>query len=155
MKKRRNQRGQALIEVGISITLFLAIALGLLTFGHAFLVMNMITHAARDGARLAATWPTRGNCGVLTNTTPIGDQVKAEIATVVGGTFTVTVSQNPTPAADAPCGPSPATPTVQVNVSGCVPFLFPMLPNALGTSCPNGQRGFAVNRAVVFHDEGV
>ena len=34
MKKRRNQRGQALIEVGISITLFLAIALGLLTFGH-------------------------------------------------------------------------------------------------------------------------
>jgi len=52
-------------------------------------------------------------------------------------------------------GPSPATPTVQVNVSGCVPFLFPMLPNALGTSCPNGQRGFAVNRTVVFHDEGV
>jgi len=155
MRGRGNQRGQALIEVGISITLFLAIALGLLTFGHAFLVMNMITHAARDGARLAATWPTRGNCGVLTNTTPIGEQVKAEIATVVGGTFTVTVSQNPTPQADAPCGPSPATPTVQVNVSGCVPYLFPILPNALATSCPNGQAGFAVNRTVVFHDEGV
>src|SRR5207247_10193390 len=49
MRGRGNQRGQALIEVGMSITLFLAIALGLLTFGHAFLVMNMITHAARDG----------------------------------------------------------------------------------------------------------
>ena len=155
MRKRHGERGQALIELGISITLFFTIVLGLLTFGHAFLVMNMITHAARDGARIAATWPSRGNCGVLTSTTPIGDQVKAEIATVVGGTFTVTVSQNPTPPGDAPCGAEPQAPTVQVNVSGCVPYLFPILPNALGTTCANGQKGFAVNRTVVFHDEGV
>jgi Flp pilus assembly protein TadG len=55
MKQRRNQRGQGLVETGIILVLFMAIALGLLTFGHAFMVANMITHAARDGARLAAT----------------------------------------------------------------------------------------------------
>ena len=155
MRQRQNQRGQALIELGISIVLFVTIALGLITFGHAFLVINMITHATRDGARLAATWPTRGNCGALTNTTPVRDQVAAEIATVVGETFTITTSQNPTPPANSPCGPPPLTPTVQVNVNGCVPYVFPILPNSLGIRCPNGQLGFAVNRTVVFHDEGV
>ena len=155
MGRKRGQGGQALVEFGMTVVLFVGIVLALLTFAQAFLVVNMITHAARDGARIASTWPSRGNCGVLTNTTPIGDKVKAEIATAVGGTFTIAVSQNPTPRSDAPCGPSPQTPTVQVNVSGCVPYLFPILPKGLGTPCPNGQTGFNVNRTVVFHDEGV
>ena len=139
----------------MSIVLFFGIVLALLTFGHAFMVVNMITHAARDGARLAATWPTRGSCKVLTSTIAISDKVKSEIATVVRGTFTITVSQDPQPAPDAPCGPTPLTPTVQVNVSGCVPYLFPILPQRLGTPCPDGQLGFAVNRTVVFRDEGI
>ena len=60
MGKTRSERGQALIETAISILLFLGVTLALVTFGHAFMVVNMITHAARDGARpsvafLAAT----------------------------------------------------------------------------------------------------
>lgn len=151
----RGCEGQALVEVGLSIVLFFTIVLGLVTFGHAFMVANMITHAARDGARLAATWPSRGNCGVLTNTTPITDRVKAEIAAIAADTFMITVSQAPTPAPDAPCGSAPLAPTVQVNVNGCVAYVFPLLPSFLGTRCPNGQLGFAVNRTVVFDDEGV
>jgi len=135
--------------------MFLAIALGLLTFGHATLVTNMISHATRDGARVAATWPNRLDCGVITNTTDLTDTVKNDIATVVGGTlagtFSVTVTQSPTP--NSPCS-KPANPLVQVKVSGCIPYLFPIVPSALGINC-NGSRGFAVNTTMVAIDEGV
>ncbi len=136
------------------MVLFMAIALGLVTFGHAFMAVNMITHAARDGARLAATWPHRGSCGGLTQIGAIQTRVQAEIASAVGGSFNVNVTQNPTPPGGSPCGTAPETPTVQVTVVGCVPWVFPILPTNLGTDC-NGQRGFTVSRAVVFHDEGV
>src|SRR5438477_8297378 len=90
-------RGQALIEFGVILVLFVTIALGLVTFGHAFMVANMVTHAARDGARLAATWPDRiGPCGQLTNMGPIEQKVKQEIETVSGERFNVNVTQDPT-----------------------------------------------------------
>src|SRR5262249_37873137 len=149
----RSEGGQALIEFGVILVLFVTIALGLMTFGHAFMVANMITHAARDGARLAATWPNRGTCGVLTNKDPIIAAVQNEIDTVSGEPFVVTVSQNPTPPGGTPCG-APATPMVEVNVTGCVAYVFPIMPRSLGTPCPSGRVGFNVNRTVVFHDEG-
>ena len=154
MTHRRHQRGQGLIEAGIVIVLFMAIALGLLTFGHAFMAVNMITHAARDGARIAATWPLRAGCNQLNNlnTVPIQTQVQNEIATVVGGTFTVNITNDPPqPSATPPCATS-STPMVKVTVTGCVPYLFPILPGNLGTNC-NGQQGFSVSRVVEFHDE--
>jgi hypothetical protein len=169
MKQRSNQRGQELVETGISVVVFLTIALGIVTFGHAFMTANMITHAARDGARVAATWPQRGPCGALCDgsncgppftdqNNPIIQVVTNEIATVLGstaaGTFTYTVSQNPVPPAATPCGSLPPTPTVTVNVNGCVPWAIPLLPVSLGIDC-NGSTGFAVNRTVVFHDEGL
>jgi Flp pilus assembly protein TadG len=125
------------------------------TFGHAFMVANMITHAARDGARLAATWPTRGACQRLdnTNTDAIQTTVKNEIATVTGTTFTVDVTQNPVQPSGPPCTTS-TTPLVVVTVTGCVPYVFPILPAGLGVNC-NGRKGFNVNRTVSFHDEGI
>ena len=143
-------RGQALVEFGVVIVLFVTIALGLMTFGHAFMVANMITHAARDGARLAASWADRGGCQQLNNVAPIRQAVLDRIATVSTQTFSVDITQNPTvSAANPPCVNPGTTPTVAVNVQGCVPYLF----NILGfgsAGCPNG---FSVNRTVVFDDE--
>src|SRR2546426_5032563 len=155
MTKRESQRGQELVEFGIIIVLFITLALGVVTFGHAFMVANMITHAARDGARLAATWPTRGACQRIdnTNTGAIQTTVKNEIATVTGSTFTVDVAQNPVQPGGPPCTAS-TTPLVVVTVTGCVPYVFPILPAALGVDC-NGQKGFSVSRTVTFHDEGI
>src|SRR5207248_815861 len=62
MSRGHTQRGQEFVEFGLFAALFVVIALGIITFGHAFLVVNMITHAARDGARLAATWTPRAAC---------------------------------------------------------------------------------------------
>ena len=155
VRSRHAQKGQDLVEFGIIIVPFVALALGVVTFGHAFMVANMITHAARDGARLAATWPTRGACQRLdnSNTAAIQTTVRNEISTVTGGTFTVNVTQNPVQPTTPPCTTS-TTPLVVVTVSGCVPYVFPILPAALGVDC-NGRKGFNVNRSVTFHDEAI
>jgi Flp pilus assembly protein TadG len=150
MTKRHNQRGQELVEVGIVLVILILLVGGVMQFGHAFMVANMITHAARDGARLAASWQNRGPCGQLANVAAIQTTVQNTIATVSTQTFTVTVSQAPPVASAPPCSTA-TTPTVAVNVQGCVPYIFNML--GLGTSCGGGGMGFQVNRTVTFDDE--
>src|SRR5437667_11850217 len=127
MTQRSTQRGQSLIEFGAFITLFVVIALGLITFGHAFMVANMITHAARDGARLAANWTPRGTCHGLddTNTVALQTQVTNEIAAVTGAAMTVHVTQNPSQVGmtEPNCAvPGVGPPTVIVTVTGWVPY---------------------------------
>ena len=148
--QRRNQRGQELIELGMVMVIFVLLVGGVMQFGHAFMVANMITHAARDGARLAASWQSRGACGQITNYSAIQDAVSSRIATVSGETFTVSVTQEPAVAASAtpPCPAPGTTPIVKVNVNGCVPYIFNVL--GLSSGCTGG---FAVNRDVVFDDE--
>src|SRR5947208_15538743 len=93
MGKTRRERGQALIETAISILLFLGVTLALVTFGHAFMVVNMITHAAQDGARLVATWPYPGACNAIINYDSIKSTVQAENASVTDGSSHVHVDQ--------------------------------------------------------------
>ena len=157
--------GQALVETAITLVLFFTISLGVITFGHAIMTWNMIRHAARDGAHVAATWPTRTAGGSLTNTAGIVTLVRQEIAAVSGETFAVNVSQDATKRCNGnglTCSSSSNCPsgqtcvlvsTVQVNVQGCVPYLFPILPRSLGTTCPSGQVGFPVNQTITFDDE--
>jgi hypothetical protein len=100
------------------------------------MIGNMITHAARDGARAAAVTPfgSRTTGGTITNTAAIQANVLASISNVVPTTgFNVAVAQ-PTIG---------GIPMVQVTVTATVPYLF----NLVG---PN----FTVNRVVTFRDEG-
>jgi len=134
---RRSERGQALVETGIVIVMFVTLVMGTIDFGRAWMISNMITHAARDGARLAATWPTR-TAGAISSSdkTTIQNQVQAEMANVLGSPtgLTATVSQT-----------AGTVPTVQVRVNGSVSYLFHLLP---------GMSSFAVDRTVTFRDEG-
>src|SRR5947199_10674313 len=79
LMRRRRQRGQELVELGVTIVLFMTIALGVLMFGHAFMVLNMVTHAARDGARLAASWADRGACQQINSDAQIKQAVNDKI----------------------------------------------------------------------------
>jgi Flp pilus assembly protein TadG len=137
--------------MGIAIVLFILLVGGVMQFGHAFMVANSITQAARDGARLAASWADRGACQQLQNTNAIVTNVNNQIATVTAVTFTVNVSQTPAVGASAtpPCAAAGTTPTVNVNVNGCVPYIF----NILGLGDATCSGGFAVNRTVTFADE--
>lgn len=54
MKKRiRNERGAALLETAITIPLILAVCVSIFEFGRAYQTWQVITNAAREGARLS------------------------------------------------------------------------------------------------------
>ena len=49
----RNERGAALLETAITIPIILLIAVGIFEFGRAYQTSQVLTNAAREGARLA------------------------------------------------------------------------------------------------------
>jgi Flp pilus assembly protein TadG len=55
---RRNRCGQAIIEFALVLPLLLLVLLGITEFGRAFYTLNVLTQAAREGARLAAVGGT-------------------------------------------------------------------------------------------------
>lgn len=54
MRKRiRNERGAALLETAITIPLILAVCVAIFEFGRAYQTWQVLTNAAREGARVA------------------------------------------------------------------------------------------------------
>ena len=133
----RNQRGQALIEMAVVVTLLFFLVMGIIEFGRAFMVTNMITHAARDGARFGATLDPalRDNKGCFTSAgrTEIENHVNDQLDNVGVTTTNVDVTQ--------PCDANNIA-TVTVAITGKINYIF----NLVGTS-------FNVNRTVTFADE--
>jgi Flp pilus assembly protein TadG len=50
---RRKQRGAALVEAAITVPIILLISVGIFEFGRAYQTWQVLTNAAREGARLA------------------------------------------------------------------------------------------------------
>jgi Flp pilus assembly protein TadG len=53
MRRIKNQRGAALLEAAITIPIILLISVGIFEFGRAFQTWQVLTNAAREGARIA------------------------------------------------------------------------------------------------------
>jgi Flp pilus assembly protein TadG len=53
MKRMRNEKGAALIEAAITVPIILLISVGIFEFGRAYQTMQVLTNAAREGARIA------------------------------------------------------------------------------------------------------
>ena len=53
MKRMRSQKGAALLETAITIPLILLISVGIFEFGRAYQTWQVLTNAAREGARMA------------------------------------------------------------------------------------------------------
>jgi len=49
----RNERGQALLETAITLPIILLVCVGIFEFGRAYQVQQVLTNAAREGARVA------------------------------------------------------------------------------------------------------
>lgn len=148
----RNQRGQSLVELGITIGMFALLCMGTLEIGRIWLVGNMVAQAAREGARVGAL-TSSANRGAGTSLglinaatkTAIVNLVKSEIAQVLGmsvvnSKLTVSVTQTP---ATGGVVPANVIPMVTVTVTGNVDYIFNVL--ASQTS---------INRSVSFRDEG-
>src|SRR3974390_3501818 len=52
-KKSRSERGQALIETAVTLPLLLLVSVGIFEFGRAYETWQVLTNAAREGARVA------------------------------------------------------------------------------------------------------
>lgn len=52
-KRRSNRRGAALVEMAMVLPIFFAVVLGIVEFGRAMMVSQMVTNAAREATRLA------------------------------------------------------------------------------------------------------
>ena len=62
MRTNRSERGAALLEAAITIPMLLLIAVGIFEFGRAYQTWQVLTNAAREGARVAVLPdPTPGN----------------------------------------------------------------------------------------------
>jgi len=81
---KKNERGAALIETAITIPIILLISVGIFEFGRAYQTWQVLTNAAREGARVAIlTEKTDGDVqsivkGYMTN----GGLVKAGTAVI-------------------------------------------------------------------------
>jgi Flp pilus assembly protein TadG len=53
MRLRRDERGTALIEMAFTLPMLLLISIGIIEFGRAFQTWQVLTNAAREGARVA------------------------------------------------------------------------------------------------------
>ena len=147
----RAERGQSLVELGITIVLLVTLAMGIIEFGRAFMIANMVTAATRDGARAAAVVsstnrdPTTGQIN-NTSKSAIQTQVVNEVNSVAPNLFAssnVAVCQS---TLDASCPSVGGINTVTVTTTGAVRYIFNLVPG-IGTS-------FNVGRQITFRDEG-
>ena len=53
MKRMRSEKGAALIEAAVTVPIILLISVGIFEFGRAYQTQQVLTNAAREGARLA------------------------------------------------------------------------------------------------------
>jgi len=150
---RKSQPGQALVETGLAIALFIVVVLGMIEFGYAFMALNVITQAATAGARAAGALQvgSRGSCGQITDTSSVDNNPNGLVRKQIGGIATVqqvNVRQDPDPTvlcSGACCSFTGSTiPTVTVTVTADLPHLFGLL----------GSGSFRFTRAVTFRDEG-
>jgi Flp pilus assembly protein TadG len=90
MKRIRNQKGAALLETAITIPIILGICVGIFEFGRAYQTWQVLTNAAREGARVAILTDTTD--AMVTKT--VTDYMKAgELPKDKVGAATVTVER--------------------------------------------------------------
>jgi Flp pilus assembly protein TadG len=63
MHKLRSERGAALVEAALTIPLLLFVSISILEFGRAYQTWQVVTNAAREGARIAVL-PSSTTSGV-------------------------------------------------------------------------------------------
>ncbi len=76
--------GQAVIEFALVLPLLLLVLLGITEFGRAFYTLNVLTQAAREGARLAAVGGTLAEVE-----TRVGEVLDAANVTAASGGITL------------------------------------------------------------------
>jgi Flp pilus assembly protein TadG len=104
-RTRLGEAGQALVEVAIALPILLALLVGIFEFARAYNVQQVITNAAREGARQGVL-PTMGQADAVTRA-----NARLSDANISSATVTFTCS-------------SPCTTGAEVGVTIEVPYTF-------------------------------
>src|SRR5437764_12006470 len=83
---KKNERGAALLEAAITVPIILLVSVGIFEFGRAYQTWQVLTNAAREGARLAVvTDPVAGAVEAR-----VTDYMRSgQLSNVAGATVTV------------------------------------------------------------------
>jgi Flp pilus assembly protein TadG len=93
MKARRNeQRGAAAVEFALVLPVLLLVVLGTIDWGWYFYVSQVVTNAAREGARAGSLTPTTGSDGTAINDAKTTAEAYLTAAGIAGGTATATTA---------------------------------------------------------------
>jgi Flp pilus assembly protein TadG len=120
--------GQELVELGLVIPILALVTMLILEFGRMFMLMNMVTSATRDEARLAAVSPIRAaNCFPTAVIKPgVGQQALGTTITGSGngnyGLSSMGLSLNVAPSRPVDAGSGVYS--IQVETTGNIDFLF-------------------------------
>ena len=99
LKLIKQQQGQSLVEFALLLPMLVIILFGTVEFGRLWMTMNVLTGAAREGARVAAvTAPNTAQVQTAVNNVLSGASITGATITVVGpnaaNNVTVTVRIN-------------------------------------------------------------
>ena len=112
MKRIRSEKGAALLEAAITVPIILLISVGIFEFGRAYQTQQVLTNAAREGARVA----------VIEGTTDADVRTRVRDYVTRGGLTTLTDGQIVVQRAVPLTGSSTAS-SVEINY----PFQFMVL----------------------------
>src|SRR5438105_6545968 len=87
LKDRKEQHGQALAELGMVVTMFVLVTLGIVEFGYDFLAFHTVTQATSAGARAASL--LQHPCGTAGFTSAQQSQIDSLVRSQVGGVATI------------------------------------------------------------------
>jgi Flp pilus assembly protein TadG len=133
MKRIRSEKGAALLEAAITIPMILLISVAIFEFGRAYQTWQVLTNAAREGARLAVLeGPTDADVR-----TRVNDYL-------TGGGLTALADGNILVNRAAPMGTATAS-RVEVDY----PFAFMMLDPVVRMVTPSSNAGAPITMAAV------
>jgi Flp pilus assembly protein TadG len=115
---QRRRRGAALVEMALVLPIFMMVVLGIIEFGRALWVGNMVTNAAREGAR-SAVLDGSSNAAVRTEIQSFLTASLGIPSSAVTTTITITpATGNPNPGNE--CANAKARDLIAITVT--VPF---------------------------------
>lgn len=88
LHRARSERGVALLETALTLPLLLFVAIGIIEFGRAYQTWQILTNAAREGARIAVL-PGTDDASVTTRV-----QTYLEAGHIGNSGATVTITRN-------------------------------------------------------------
>jgi Flp pilus assembly protein TadG len=114
--------GQALLEFALTIPIVLVVLFGIFDFGRAMYTYDMVTSAARVGARYAIVHGS--SCTPAPACTATSAVIQTYVRSVVAGANSNSFNVSATWPAATGCSGGTATPQCPVSVSASYPFAF-------------------------------